>query len=220
MIVVALTDIHGDASRIGRFSNDISDADIVLLSGDLTHFGRRDEARGIIDTIRKWNDRILAVPGNCDYPEVGAYLTDEGINLDRRTVFIENTALIGVGGSLPCPGKTPNEFSEEEFERFLAEAASGLDPTTPSALVVHQPPFDTHADLVSDGRHVGSRSIRSFIDEYHPLICFAGHIHEAQGISTVSGTKVVNPGPAGSGNYTYGRIGDRVEQVEIRSPSG
>lgn len=217
MKVVALTDIHGDVSRLGSISNEISEADIVLITGDITHFGRADEARKIIETIRTWNDQILAIPGNCDYPEVGSYLTDEKINLDCRTVVFEKITFLGVGGSLPCPGKTPNEYSEREFKLFLQETAQDMEPGIPAALVVHHPPFDTATDLTSNGQHVGSRSFRTFIDEFQPLICFTGHIHESRGMGTVLGTSVVNPGPANSGNFTYARIGEKIEQLEIRS---
>jgi len=48
------------------------------------------------------------------------------------------------------------------------------------------------------------------------LICFTGHIHEAQGIDSIAGTKVVNPGPFREGGYAYVRINEKVEEVEIR----
>jgi Icc-related predicted phosphoesterase len=217
MIVIALTDIHGDTRRLSGISNEIADADIVLLTGDITNFEGRDAAREVIETVGQWNRKILAIPGNCDFTEVGDYLSEEGLNLDRRSVIVDGIAFLGVGGSLPCPGKTPTEYSEADFGRFLEETDKSVDPDTPRILVVHQPPFDSIADRLPGGMHVGSRSVRSYIENRKPLICFTGHIHEGIGISEISGTKVANPGPAKSGGYTFARLEAGIEELEIRS---
>ena len=217
MIIVALTDIHDDLGRLGVISHDLSAANVVLLVGDLTNFGRQAAAARVVGAVRKYNDRIYAVPGNCDYPEVDAYLTREGINLHRRSIVINEIGFLGVGGSLPCPGKTPNEFSEGDFETFLAEAASGLSRDVPAILVSHQPPRDTVTDLARIGRHVGSESIRSFISKVQPILCFTGHIHEARGMDFIGRTKIVNPGPMWEGGYAYATVRSDVTEVEIRS---
>ncbi|MFQ5932396.1 MAG: metallophosphoesterase [Nitrospiraceae bacterium] len=131
MIIVALADIHDDLEGLGVIAEDLSAADVVLLTGDLTNFGRQAGAARVVRAVRQYTDRVLAVPGNCDYPEVEAYLSHEGVNLHRRSVVIAGFAFLGVGGSLPCPGRTPNEYSEKEIEAFLAEAAPRSIPKTP-----------------------------------------------------------------------------------------
>ena len=75
MIILALSDIHDNLQGLEGISQDLTIADLVLLVGDLTDFGRREAASRVVSKVRKYNDRILAVPGNCDYPEVDAYLT-------------------------------------------------------------------------------------------------------------------------------------------------
>ncbi len=194
MNIVGLADIHDHLDRLRAISKDLAAADLVLLVGDLTNFGGRDAAARVIRAVWKYNHRILAVPGNCDYPTVDAYLTQEGINLYRRSVNRRGVAFIGVGGSLPCPGKTPNEFSEREFEALLADAVSGVPPVEPLVLVTHQPPRGTVVDRLGSGEHVGSRSVRSFIERVQPLVCLTGHIHEGRGIDVIGRTPVVNPG--------------------------
>ncbi len=216
MIIVALTDIHDDLERLGAVSEDLSAADVVLLVGDLTNFGRQAGVARVVGAVRKYTDRVLAVPGNCDYPEVDAYLTREGINLHRRRVLVDRIAFLGVGGSLPCPGKTPNEFSEDDFKAFLVEAVADLNPDTPVILVAHQPPRDTVTDLLPNGKHVGSESIRAFIGRVQPLLCFTGHIHEGRGMDSIGRTKVVNPGPLWTGSYAYAKVGRDVEELQIR----
>ena len=108
MIIVALSDIHGNTRRLRAISRDLSAADVVLLVGDLTNFGRRRHAARVLSAVREYNENILAVSGNCDYPDVDAYLTTEGINLHRTCITVDEVAFLGVGGSTPCPGRTPN----------------------------------------------------------------------------------------------------------------
>jgi Icc-related predicted phosphoesterase len=67
-------------------------------------------------------------------------------------------------------------------------------------LVSHQPPYDTSADLLPGGLHVGSHALRTFIDEMQPAACLTGHIHEAASRSRVGRTVVLNPGPFSQGN--------------------
>ncbi len=131
-------------------------------------------------------------------------------------MLIDGVNFLGVGGSLPCPGMTPNEFSDGDFEGFLAEAASDLRPDAPVILVSHQPPRNTVTDLAGIGRHVGSISVRAFIETVQPLVCFTGHIHEGRGMDCIGRTKVVNPGPLWTGSYAYARVRGKVAEVEIR----
>ena len=65
--------------------------------------------------------------------------------------------------------------------------------------VIHTPPFDTHCDVLFDGRHIGSRSLRSWIETHQPRLTLHGHIHESPKLSRsycdrIGSTVVVNPG--------------------------
>ena len=216
MRIVALTDIHGNASAIERLAAPLREADLVLLTGDLTHFGGADDAARVVAAVREHNRRVLAVAGNCDQPAVAEWLELEGISLHARHEVIEGVAFLGVGGSLPAPGRTPNEFTDAELGGFLDAAAEGLSDELPWVLVSHQPPLDTALDMVSGGRHVGSASVRRFIERHRPLACFTGHIHEAAGTDSVGSTQLVNPGPARGGRYAHAEVMDRLVLLEIR----
>ena len=218
MIILALADIHGDASKIPRVFEEVKEADVVLLLGDITHFGREEDAGRIVEPILERAPRLLAVPGNCDYPEVADHLERQKLSIHRRCEVLGGTGFLGVGGSLPCPGRTPNEATEAEFAQALGDAVSAFPCGMPMVLVTHQPPWGTKNDLVSIGRHVGSRSIRGFVEQYQPLICFTGHIHEGVGIDTIGETRVVNPGPLRHGQYAFAEItGGQVKTLEIRN---
>jgi uncharacterized protein len=216
VIAVGLPDIHGYAAGAKGLKDDLSKADVVLLVGDLTTFGGRNDAERAVEAVRKYNRNILAVPGNCDTPEVEKYLTETGINIHCRSLVFKDFVFVGIGGSLACPGHTPKEYSEKQMEDMLEKASEGIGNDRPVILVSHQPPAETSLDAVYGGKHVGSRSVRDFIEKLQPLICFTGHIHEAAGLDSIGRTRIINPGPLKDGGYAYAEFGRDIKQLEIR----
>jgi hypothetical protein len=215
MIILALTDIHARLKAINSLATQLRATDLLLLCGDITHFGHQREMADILQLIRGIQPAVLAVSGNCDHPDAEKYLVEEGLSLNGICKDFQGYALVGLSGSLPCPGRTPQEYDEEEFESALAgcEIPTGI----PLLMVSHQPPFGTLNDQVSPGLHVGSKAIRNFIEKQQPLICFTGHIHEGTGIDHIGPTAVVNPGPAGTGSYVMAEMaGGRVRKLEIK----
>jgi len=218
MIITVLSDIHGKIEKVEKIAGQLKDADLVLLTGDITHFGREPEAKEIITRIAVYQSNILAVAGNCDYPEVEFFLSKEGISLHQKSAIFGGIGFIGVGGSLPCPGKTPNEYSEEEICNLLDVGFSSLYSEIPTILVVHQPPYNTVSDMIISGRHVGSISIRHTIEIKKPLVCFCGHLHEARGKDKIGETIVINPGPFKEGNYAFVKMANSIfEDIVIVS---
>ena len=216
MKIIVFTDIHGKINMVKRYGEELKQADFILLAGDITHFGDQDEARAVIDAIKPYCDKILAVPGNCDNPGVEQYLEYEGINLHGKAVQHENIMFAGIGGSLPCPGVTPNELSEAEIENILFSVTKKVESHPVFVFVSHQPPLNTKNDAVRHNHHVGSISIRRFIQKHQPLICFTGHIHEGVGIDHIGLTKIVNPGPFFTGAFVLTQIGAELEYLEIK----
>jgi Icc-related predicted phosphoesterase len=209
MRIVDITDLHGRTGRLARYGDIVEHADLLVLSGDITHFGRREDAERVIAPFRVLNPSILAVSGNCDYPAVDDYLRETSMSLHARSEERGSVVFAGVGGSLPCPGRTPNEHTEEDFALFLREAVVSVDGTAsrPLVLVSHQPPRETLNDRTYGGQHVGSLSVRRFIEEAGPAVCFCGHIHEGVGIDRIGGTVTVNPGPFDAGGLAVAEIG-------------
>ena len=70
MKIIALTDLHGKTGILKPLSAQLKTADLVVLCGDITHFGRKKEIANIIAQLGDLNPALLAVSGNCDYPEV------------------------------------------------------------------------------------------------------------------------------------------------------
>ena len=199
MKIIGITDIHGDMNAIKKISEEIVSADLVLIAGDITHFGTAGDAEKIIAEFMNLNSSILTVPGNCDDKSVAGYLESLGISTDRKTITIKslNLTILGMGGSVSTPVRTPNTSSEEEYMSFLEKTE-----TLPDILLIHQPPYNTAADMVMGLKHVGSPAVRSFIDRSQPSLCLCGHIHESSGSAIYGKTLVVNPGPFKNGFYS------------------
>ena len=209
MRILQISDLHGNLGFIDENAGEIRRADVVVLSGDITNFAGREKAEQIIESIRRHNKNIVGIPGNCDLPEVDTYLQEIGVSIHTSTREMAGATFCGVGGSLPCPRKTPTEYTEAEMASMLTTLPQKADATT--VFVSHHPPYDTKADTVKSGAHVGSRSIRSFIEQAQPLLGLSGHIHESSGKDAVGATVVINPGPARDGRYAVIEIDDQRE---------
>ena len=64
---------------------------------------------------------------------------------------------------------------------------------------IHSPPFNTSLDITYENEHVGSKSVRNFIEKEQPLLTLHGHIHESYGLSgswkeKIGNTACINPG--------------------------
>jgi Icc-related predicted phosphoesterase len=110
--------------------------------------------------------------------------------------------------SYRCMIGTPRGFKLiEDFETYLDSLSSikqELERFTVSdpahtVAVIHTPPFNTACDVLFDGRHIGSKAVRSWIEKTRPRLTLHGHIHESPKLSgtffdRIGPTTVVNPG--------------------------
>ncbi len=217
MIIIALTDLHGNTNYVHRISEKIASADCVIVSGDITHFGNEHDADHVLGKISRLNSNIFAVSGNCDYPGVEEYLEEKGWNNHGKVLSFKYISLLGLKGSLPCPGKTPEEYTEEEFEFYISSLRNKIDDESLKIFISHQPPYNTVTDKVFSGIHVGSTSIRKFIENIQPILVFTGHIHEGMGIDSIGTTTLINPGLFREGNYALVKITNgKITEAEIR----
>jgi len=208
MKIIGLTDIHGKTDFLHTIRTELREADLVVVSGDITHFGDREEASSVINDLLAMNEKLLLVHGNCDRPGAEAFFQNEGISLHGRAVRFGDITLAGAGGSLPCPGMTPNEHTEEEYALLLTGLKREIRTELPVLFVTHQPPFGTVCDYARSGEHVGSETVRMFIQDLEPSVCFTGHIHEGVGLDFIGRTAVVNPGPLHFGGYVQLELKD------------
>ena len=200
MRIIAFGDIHDRTDNIGKVER-LSDADCVIITGDLTNFGGVGRAKKVIETVSSHNPHLYAQPGNMDLKQVEDYVDELGINIHSRGVIIQGVGFFGVGGSNYTPFNTPTEYTEEEIKEFILKGYEEIKHVELKVLVSHTPPYKTKVDIVSGGHHVGSVSVRDFIEKYQPQVCLTGHIHEAVGEDIIGNTKILNPGMLASGGY-------------------
>ncbi len=215
--ILHFTDIHGAGFLFKEIPEVLSKADLVIISGDITHFGKQKDAQEIIDLVTKYNSKILALAGNCDYPVVENYLQEAKIGIHRKTVKFDKYTLAGISGSLPCPGTTPYEYNEMKVASWLDELIKQIKDDEPFIFVTHQPPADTHNDEVKKDMHVGSQAIRQFIEDTSPILCLTGHIHEGVGVDKIKDCPIINPGPFRTGKYAQIVItGESLMEINLK----
>jgi Icc-related predicted phosphoesterase len=213
VIIIALADIHADLTHLPQIAEHLSTADLVLLAGDITNFGDWRQTERIISEIRSYNRHILAVPGNCDRPDVNDYLESENISLDHNCIAAAGVSFIGLGGSLPCHGSTPNEMLDNNFTNSLTALEELVPADNKFVLVTHEPAVNTTIDL-SDGKHIGSAAIRRFIEKTQPLLAVSGHTHQSPGTDRIGRTTLVNPGPLKDARYAIIELTEKVKSAK------
>jgi Icc-related predicted phosphoesterase len=215
MKIIALADVHGDIDRAEDILAGVSDADVVVIGGDLTTRADPSEAEAAIERFRSDGRPVVAVAGNMDLPAVEERYRRLGISLDSNGVIIDGIGFFGVSGCPPTPMMTPYEISEEEMARRIEIGWGMTRHASRTVFVPHTPPRATTLDRISLGAHVGSTSVRNFIDREQPDLVICGHIHEARGIEKLGTTTVVNCGPGHQGFYALIEVGENV-RAEIR----
>lgn len=206
-----LADIEGYTPEIDE--KIFAELEFVVIAGDIS-IGAKNISRNA-KFYQRIRDKIPThlpvyyIPGNREYENVASEF--EGIPenfhpIHKRVLAHtlsngKKTHLIGFGGALP--GIFNNMvFTEEEIEKELEDLFGCLNFPKEDIiiLVVHNPPFSELLDVVFNGQHIGSHSIRKAIEKYNPTYCLCGHVHESQGIEIIGTTKCVNPGASKQGN--------------------
>jgi Icc-related predicted phosphoesterase len=200
MRIIAAGDIHMDPGDVANIPGIVS-ADHIIITGDITNYGSCLDAEVVLNRLLRINSSILGVAGNLDQHDVARYLDDNGISLHGRGRMVESLGIMGLGGSNYTPFNTPYEFSEQELSVFLASGYAQIDDTENFILVSHAPPIQTKTDRLTNGNHVGSKAVRTFIEEKQPLLCVTGHIHESRGQDYIGRTLIINPGMMKEGGY-------------------
>ena len=210
------SDFHGNREAFRSIASKATDvqANVVTLCGDVTHFGSVQKAEELLSPFIGLQAPVLFVPGNCDPPSLvrvnmGSLRCIHGVCETYRDV-----TFIGVGGGTTSPFRTTFEMTEEEIMNTLVQGLKHSQAKRWLVLVSHSPPKDTKLDATYTGMHVGSLSIRQFIQEKKPSIVFCGHVHEARGTAQINNTLLLNPGPAKHGHYALVDLNEKIK-VEL-----
>jgi hypothetical protein len=108
------------------------------------------------------------------------------------------------------------ECEMQQIAGALEAGRRQLDESCRETLLTHTPPRDTQLDAIRHGDHVGSSSVREFIELTRPALVICGHIHEARGIDRLGPTQMVNCGTAFRGHYALVEVGADLK-IELRT---
>jgi Icc-related predicted phosphoesterase len=214
--IAAIGDLHVTEEKVapyGRMFEEISGkADILLLCGDLTNFGKSTEAEILAEDIGKASIPVLGVLGNHDYEcgqheEVARILHQAGmVVLDEQAHEIDGVGFAGVKGFLGGFGRGElAPFGEPEIKAFvdvansearkLENALRSLRTEKIVAVLHYSPIADTLVgEPVEIFQYLGSARLADAIDRFDNIaLVVHGHAHHGtyEG-ATMRGTPVYN----------------------------
>lgn len=199
--ILAISDIHGEENENLYTYLKNNDIDLVLILGDITDFGPLDFVGPFIEKVAECGVDVIAIPGNCDPKGICNAINEVAFCLHNNIIAYGDAILFGYGGSNETPFNTPGEIQDNKIYGDVYELLANYDyvynTEIPKVriLVTHAPPYNTEADKMENGEHVGSSGILKSIHEFEPEINVCGHIHEARSLSKIGiTTDVANPG--------------------------
>jgi len=75
MKIISFGDVHEDTNNLIKIKSELENADLIVISGDLTNYHGKVEAKKVLESVKKYNKHLLAQYGNLDQPEVNEHLT-------------------------------------------------------------------------------------------------------------------------------------------------
>ncbi|MFO7711379.1 MAG: metallophosphoesterase [Candidatus Woesearchaeota archaeon] len=193
MRIFAAGDIHGDMGLAERLAEKSSDADLVILCGDLAYADQSLD--NIIGPFKKRNKKVLIIPGNHETIATADFLAEiyNIKNIHGYSVKYDNVGIFGSGGA----NIGVFQISEEDIFENLKKGFERIRYLEHKLMVTHVHPSGTKMEKFS---HFvpGSTGVRKAIEELKPKFLLCSHVHEAEGIEEKVGeTTVLNVGKEG-----------------------
>jgi Icc-related predicted phosphoesterase len=175
-----------------------NDADLLIIAGDLTNYGRPAEMEPLLNTMVRLRVPIVAVLGNHDYEseqsaELIRMMTAEGIKvLDGSAYERDGVGFAGTKGFVGGFGRGAlTAFGEPEIKAFVRasvdealklERAMAQLRTTKRVVVLHYAPIaatiDGEAPEISP--FLGSSRLAEVIDRHGADLVVHGHAHNGK----------------------------------------
>ncbi|MGO9515685.1 MAG: metallophosphoesterase family protein [Candidatus Korobacteraceae bacterium] len=215
MRIAAVGDLHFSPKSYEHLRDQLShvreEADLLVLAGDLTNFGRPAEMTALMNALVRLRLPIVAVLGNHDYEsgehaELMNIMTAEGIKVLDGTAYERDG--VGFAGTKGFPGGfgrgALTAFGEPEVKAFvqaaidealkLERALSQLG--TPKRIVVlHYSPISetVKGEPPEIYPYLGSSRLAEVVDRHGADLVLHGHAHSgsAEG-KTTAGCPVYN----------------------------
>lgn len=198
--VAAIGDLHVMEDSVAPYRELFAEisgvADVLVLCGDLTNFGKTREAEILAEDIRSCSIPVVGVLGNHDYecgqPEkVCSMLHEAGMTvLDEQAIEIEGVGFAGVKGFLGGYGRGElAPFGEPIVKAFVDEVLSEARKlenqlrtlrTERSVAVLHYSPIEgtIEGEPPQIYQYLGSQRLCEPIDRFdHVKAIVHGHAH-------------------------------------------
>lgn len=199
MRIAATADLHYSAQTLGnlkeQFGRVRDEADVLVVAGDLTNFGRPEEMEPLVNVLVRLRIPTIAVLGNHDYEcgkeaELIRMMNSEGIKvLDGTGYERDGVGFAGTKGFIGGFGRgVLTAFGEPEIKAFVKasideamklERAMSQLRTTKRVVVLHYAPIA--ATVVGEAPEIypylGSSRLGEVVDRHGADLILHGHAH-------------------------------------------
>jgi Icc-related predicted phosphoesterase len=199
MRIAATADLHFSAQTQGVLKEQLGkvrdEADVLILAGDLTNFGRPQEMEPLVNVLVRLRLPTIAVLGNHDYEsgqeaELMRMMTAEGIKvLDGTGYERDGVGFAGTKGFIGGFGRgLLTAFGEPEVKAFVKvsideamklERAMSQLRAAKRVVVLHYAPIS--ATVVGEAQEIypymGSSRLAEVVDRHGAELVIHGHAH-------------------------------------------
>jgi uncharacterized protein len=199
MRIAATADLHHSAQTLGilkeQFGRVRDEADVLVVAGDLTNFGRPEEMEPLVDILVRLRIPTVAVLGNHDYEsgqeaELNRMMTSEGIKvLDGTGYERDGVGFAGTKGFIGGFGRgVLTAFGEPEIKAFVKasideaiklERAMSQLRTAKRVVVLHYAPIaaTVAGEAPEIYPYLGSSRLAEAVDRHGADLIVHGHAH-------------------------------------------
>ena len=209
MRVAATADLHFTPARFSALHDQLNrvrdEADVFVLAGDLTNFGRPDEMEPLLNVLVRLRVPVIAVLGNHDFEsgrevELMRMLTQEGIKvLDGSAYERDGVGFAGTKGFVGGFGRgVLTAFGEPEIKTFVRasidealklERAMSQLRTKKRVVVLHYAPISATVEGEAPEIYpfLGTSRLAEVIDRHGADLVVHGHAHNGKCEGKTSG---------------------------------
>ncbi|HLZ00042.1 MAG TPA: metallophosphoesterase [Candidatus Angelobacter sp.] len=209
MRIAATADIHFTPQSYDRLREPLShvreEADVLVIAGDLTNYGRPDEMHSLLNALVRLRVPVIAVLGNHDYEsgqeqELINLMTAEGIKvLDGSSYERDSVGFAGAKGFLGGFGRgVLTAFGEKEVKAFVQagidetmklERSLSMLRTQKTVIVTHYAPIaeTVQGEPSEIWPYLGSSRLSDVIDRHGASLALHGHAHHGKADGKTTG---------------------------------
>lgn len=199
MRIAASADLHFTPARFSTLHDQLNrvrdEADVFVLAGDLTNFGRPDEMEPLLNVLVRLRIPIIAVLGNHDFEsdrqgELVRMMAQEGIKvLDGSAYERDGVGFAGTKGFVGGFGRgVLTAFGEPEIKTFVRasidealrlERAMSQLRTNKRVVVLHYSPIaaTVQGESLDIFPFLGTSRLAEVIDRHGADLVVHGHAH-------------------------------------------